>query len=94
MLQTFIVYYLRASKGKKVQIFSLISQKGGAGKSTLARQLAVLAGEAGASVLIDRDPQETSTKWWQRRQALQPAPERPALLNLDGSGLTAAAQAT
>ena len=73
-----------------MQIFSLISQKGGAGKSTLARQLAVLAGEAGASVLIDRDPQETSTKWWQRRQALQPAPERPDLLNLDGSGLTAA----
>ena len=58
-----------------MQIFSLISQKGGAGKSTLARQLAVLAGEAGASVLIDRDPQETSTKWLQRRQALQPAPE-------------------
>jgi len=73
-----------------VQIFSLISQKGGAGKSTLARQFAVLAGEAGASVLIDRDPQETSTKWWQRRQALQPTPERPDLLNLDGSDLTAA----
>lgn len=61
-----------------MQIFSLISQKGGAGKSTLARQFAVLAGEAGASVLIDRDPQETSTKWWQRRQALQPAPEQGA----------------
>ncbi len=73
-----------------MQIFSLISQKGGAGKSTLARQFAVLAGEAGASVLIDRDPQETSTKWWQRRQALQPTPERPDLLNLDGSDLTAA----
>jgi chromosome partitioning protein len=76
-----------------VQIFSLISQKGGAGKSTLARQLAVLAGEAGASILIDRDPQETSTKWWQRRQAIQPAPERPDLLNLDGTDLTAAIKA-
>lgn len=73
-----------------MQIFSLVSQKGGAGKSTLARQLAVLAGEAGASILIDRDPQETSTKWWQRRQVLQPTPERPDLLNLDGSDLTAA----
>ena len=76
-----------------MQIFSLISQKGGAGKSTLARQLAVLAGEAGASVLIDRDPQETSTKWWQRRQALQPVPPRPDLLDLDGTELTVATQA-
>jgi len=80
-------------EGQKVQIFSLISQKGGAGKSTLARQLAVLAGETGASVLIDRDPQETSTKWWQRRQTLKPLPERPDLLDLDGSDLTAATKA-
>ncbi len=76
-----------------MQIFSLISQKGGAGKSTLARQLAVLAGESGASVLIDRDPQETSTKWWQRRQGLQPLPERPDLLDLNGSDLSAATKA-
>jgi chromosome partitioning protein len=76
-----------------VQIFSLISQKGGSGKSTLARQLSVLAGEAGVSVLIDRDPQETSTKWWQRRQSLQPLPERPDLLDLNGTDLTAAAKA-
>lgn len=74
-------------------IFSLISQKGGAGKSTLARQLAVLAGEAGASVLIDRDPQETSTKWWQRRQALRPSPVRPDLLDLAGVDLTTATKA-
>jgi chromosome partitioning protein len=74
-----------------VQIFSLISQKGGTGKSTLARQFAVLAGEAGASILIDRDPQETSTKWWQRRQALRPAPEHPDLLDLDSTDLTKAA---
>lgn len=74
-----------------MQIFSLISQKGGAGKSTLARQLAVVAGESGASVLIDRDPQETSTKWWQRRQNLQPLPDRPDLLDLNGTDLTMAA---
>jgi chromosome partitioning protein len=76
-----------------VQIFALISQKGGAGKSTLARQLAVLAGERDASILIDRDPQETTTKWWQRRQSLQPAPEHPDLLDLDGTTLTDAATA-
>ena len=74
-----------------MHIFSLISQKGGAGKSTLARQLAVLAGETEtASILIDRDPQETSTKWWQRRQALQPAPERPDLLDIGTADLSTA----
>jgi len=71
----------------------LISQKGGAGKSTLARQLAVLAGEAGTSILIDRDSQGTTTKWWQRRQALQLSLERPDLLDLDGTDLTAAVTA-
>lgn len=73
-----------------MHIFSLISQKGGAGKSTLARQFAVLAGEDAPSLLIDRDPQETTTKWWQRRQALQPAPERPNLIDIDGTDLTTA----
>jgi len=87
------VHILYTLKGKKLHIFSLISQKGGAGKSTLARQLAVLAGEAGASVLIDRDPQATSTKWWQRRQTLQPTPERPDLLDLDNTDLAAATRA-
>ena len=76
-----------------MQIFALISQKGGAGKSTLARQLAVLAGEQDASILIDRDPQETTTKWWRRRQNLQPAPGHPDLLDLDGTTLTDAATA-
>ncbi len=71
----------------------MISQKGGAGKSTLARQLAVLAGEAGTSILIDRDSQGTTTKWWQRRQALQLSLERPDLLDLDGTDLTAAVTA-
>src|SRR4051794_18857826 len=80
-------------KDPRLQVYSLISQKGGAGKSTLARQLAVVAGARGASILIDRDPQETSTKWWQRRQGLQPVPDRPDLLNLDGADLTTATNA-
>ena len=76
-----------------MQIFSLISRKGGAGKSTLARQLAVLAGETGVSVLIDRDPQETSTKWWQRRQSLHPLPKQPDLLDLGDLDLMATTRA-
>lgn len=75
-----------------MQIYSLISQKGGAGKSTLARQLAVLAGETEPSFLIDRDPQRTTTKWWMRRSEIDPSPERPELVDLDGASLTEAAK--
>ncbi len=71
-----------------MQVYSLISQKGGAGKSTLARQLAVLAGEDEPSLLIDRDPQHTTTKWWIRRSEIAPSPARPELLDLDGGSLT------
>ncbi|MFO1154812.1 MAG: hypothetical protein U1E42_14295 [Rhodospirillales bacterium] len=76
-----------------MQIYALISQKGGTGKSTLARQFAVLAGEAEPSLLIDRDPQRTTTNWWARRQDLAPLPERPDLIDVDGTSLTAAAAA-
>lgn len=75
-----------------MQIYSLVSQKGGAGKSTLTRQLAVLAGVSGSSLIIDRDPQRTTTKWWVRRSEIDPAPERPELVDLDGGSLTEAAQ--
>lgn len=75
-----------------MQIYSLISQKGGAGKSTLARQLAVLAGETEHSLIIDRDPQRTTTKWWTRRSEINPALERPDLIELDGTSLTEAAK--
>ncbi len=53
------------------------SQKGGAGKTTLARNLAVAAG-AGAA-LVDTDPQGSLTDWWNRREA-----GPPALARLDG----------
>lgn len=71
-----------------MQTFSLISQKGGAGKSTMARQFSVLAAEDVPSLLIDRDPQATTSKWWQRRQEIDPRPEYPDLLALEGSDLT------
>lgn len=73
-----------------MQIYSLVSQKGGAGKSTLARQLAVLVAEAEPSFIIDRDPQRTTTKWWTRRDQIEPSLERPELIDLGGTSLTEA----
>ncbi len=43
---------------------AIISQKGGAGKTTLALHLAAVAQEAGAvSLVIDTDPQATASQW-------------------------------
>jgi chromosome partitioning protein len=53
----------------------LASQKGGAGKTTLAAHLAVVAEQAGAgpTVLIDTDPQGSLAAWWNARAAETPA---------------------
>ncbi len=60
-------------------IISLVSQKGGVGKSGIARLLAVEFARAGWSVKIaDLDTmQGTSTKWWIRRDAAKLQPEIP-----------------
>src|SRR5262245_32786995 len=59
------------------EIVSFVGQKGGTGKSTLARAFAVEAARAGTGVLIaDLDEaQRTSWDWGQRRAAhsLRPA---------------------
>jgi chromosome partitioning protein len=53
----------------------LASQKGGAGKTTLAAHLAIEAERVGAgpAVLIDADPQGSLSAWWNSRQAETPA---------------------
>ena len=48
----------------------LASPKGGAGKTTLCRNLAATAAAEGLRVAIgDLDPQRTLTKWWRRRKS-------------------------
>jgi len=52
----------------------LHTPKGGSGKSTIARELAVAAAADGWQVaLADLDPQQTTTGWYQRRKASTPA---------------------
>jgi chromosome partitioning protein len=47
-----------------MQVVSLVTQKGGSGKSTMAACLAVAAHEAGENVfIIDMDPQASLTQW-------------------------------
>jgi chromosome partitioning protein len=56
-----------------MKILAIISQKGGAGKTTLAVHLAAAAAKAGhRSAIIDLDPQGTAASWGDRRQAQEP----------------------
>lgn len=58
-----------------MHVIVLASQKGGAGKTTLAAHLAVAAETAGngPAVLIDTDPQGSLSAWWNVREAQSPA---------------------
>ena len=56
-----------------MHVIALISQKGGAGKTTLAAGLAVAGERAGlATVLVDLDPQASAAKWGDLRAAETP----------------------
>lgn len=56
-----------------LNILAVVSQKGGAGKTTTAANVAVAAAQAGRRVvLIDFDPQKTATSWWEGREIEAP----------------------
>lgn len=58
------------------------SSKGGVGKTTIATHLAAHAAVSGKrTVLVDADPQQSSTRWAERRAELE-----HAVLPVDGSG--------
>lgn len=65
---------------KNLKTLSVVAQKGGTGKTTLAVNLAVLAALDGLRVaLVDCDPQRSAAGWWQVREQDWPVlVERPA----------------
>jgi chromosome partitioning protein len=65
---------------------AFVTQKGGAGKSTLAACLAVAAQEAGEKVfLIDMDPQRSLLSWGQTRAAETPGVDSVLPTKLEGA---------
>lgn len=66
---------LSGKAGRRViKTLAIASQKGGAGKTTLAINLAVAAEQAGkATVILDLDPQASATGWRDTREAEAPA---------------------
>lgn len=57
-----------------MKTIAIVSQKGGAGKTTLALHIATAAEAAGVpSVIIDLDPQASSAGWGDSRQGEAPA---------------------
>src|SRR3712207_4009997 len=76
-------------EGKLMYIVSMLSQKGGTGKTTLSLHLAVAAERAGQrAVVIDLDPQASSAEWKDSR-----AGETPVVVPIPSSRLPHAVQA-
>jgi chromosome partitioning protein len=80
-----------------MHVLVLASQKGGAGKTTLAAHLAIAAEAAGIgrAVLIDTDPQGSLSAWWNVRQDESPSLASTTIAELPGklSGLRTAGYA-
>jgi chromosome partitioning protein len=56
-----------------MKVLGLLARKGGAGKTTIAVHLSVLAEQAGQRVLlVDLDPQRSCAGWWRARIADTP----------------------
>jgi chromosome partitioning protein len=66
-----------------MKTLALLARKGGAGKTTLAIHLAVIAARAGKRVLlVDCDPQRSAAAWWRSRPA-----DVPELVECDATKL-------
>lgn len=73
---------------KRSKLVALISQKGGAGKTTVTMQLAAGLAERGFSVAIaDLDPQESALRWSESASPEKPFPALVARIGGDAEAL-------
>jgi chromosome partitioning protein len=63
---------MAAREEVNMQTIAVVSQKGGAGKTTLAIHLAVLAATRCVTLIVDTDPQATASRWSQWRGDADP----------------------
>lgn len=69
-----------------MKVITLVTQKGGSGKSTLCVSLAVAAHEAGHSVcILEMDRQATVTQWAKQRHGMDPEVAQISADKLDGA---------
>ena len=70
-----------------MRTIAFLTQKGGAGKTTLAASLAVAAAGAGERVIVlDLDPQASLARWGKRREAAN-VPSKVMIDQLEGERL-------
>jgi chromosome partitioning protein len=73
LLSIAVLCFPIANEGGRMKTICIAAQKGGAGKTTLARNLAVAAVQDGQRVLcLDLDPQQSLRQWWQGRDSDAP----------------------
>lgn len=70
-------------------VITVAQQKGGAGKTTLAANLAVALAATRRVAVLDIDPQKSLTRWHTLRSARDPAPAALAFSDLSGWRLAA-----